>query len=118
MFNVNGITNENNKEHNKKFPLFQIILTEILIIGGSGSEKANALLNLIKEQNDIDKILLNEKDLSEAKYEFLSKKCEDTGTKQLNDSNAFTKCSNTMDDFYENIDYYNTIRKRKKNYCF
>ena len=51
-----------------------------MIIGGSGSGKANALLNLIKEQNDIDKILLNEKDLSEAKYQFLSKKCEDTGT--------------------------------------
>ena len=26
---------------------------------------------------------------------------------------AFTKCSNTMDDVYENIDEYNPTRKRK-----
>ena len=30
----------------------------------------NALLNLIKEQDDIDKIYLYAKDLSEPKYEF------------------------------------------------
>ena len=29
----------------------------ILIICGSGSRKTNALLNLIKEQDDIDKII-------------------------------------------------------------
>ena len=29
----------------------------ILIIGGSGSGKTNTLLNLIKEQNDIDKFI-------------------------------------------------------------
>ena len=28
----------------------------IIIIGGSGSGKTNALINLINEQNDIDKI--------------------------------------------------------------
>ena len=31
------------------------------------------------------------------------KKREDTGIKHLNDPNAFTECSNTMDDVYENI---------------
>ena len=46
----------------------------VLIIGGSGSGKTNALLNLIKEQDDIDKIYLYAKDLSELKYEFLIKK--------------------------------------------
>ena len=49
----------------------------MLIIGGSGSGKTNALLNLIQEQGDIDKIYLYAKDLSEPKYEFLIKKCED-----------------------------------------
>ena len=53
------------------------------------------------------------KDLSEPKYEFLIKKCEDAGTKHFNDSNAFIECSNTMDDVYENIDDYNPNRKRK-----
>ena len=51
------------------------------------------------------------KDLSEPKYEFLIKRCEDAGTKHLNDPNAFIECSNTMDDVYENIDDCNPSRK-------
>ena len=35
------------------------------------------------------------------------------GIKHLNDSNTFIKYSNTKDDVYNNIDYYNP--KRKKN---
>ena len=31
----------------------------------------------------------------------------------FNDSDAFIECSNTMDDFYENIDDYKTNRQRK-----
>ena len=53
------------------------------------------------------------KDLSESKYEFLIKKCEDAGIKHLEDPNAFIEYSNTMDDVYENIDDYNSSRKRK-----
>ena len=45
--------------------LFQIIRTEF---GGSGSGKTNALLNLIKEQDDTDKIYFYLKDLSESKH--------------------------------------------------
>ena len=84
-----------------------------MIIGGSGSGKTNALLNLIKEQSDIDNIYLYAKDLSELKYEFLIKKHEDAGTKHLNNSNAFIECSNIMGHVYENIDDYNPNRKRK-----
>ena len=79
----------------------------VLIIGGSGSGKTNALLNLI------DKIYLYAKDLSEPKYEFLIKKREDTGTKHLNDPNPFIECSNTMDGIYENIDDCNPSKKKK-----
>ena len=57
--------------------------------------------------------LLYAKDLSEPKYEFLIKKRENAGIKYLNDSNAFTECSNTMDDVYESIDDYNPSRKIK-----
>ena len=39
--------------------------------------------------------------------------CEDSGTKYLNDSNAFIECLNTMDGVYENIDDYNPNRQRK-----
>ena len=41
--------------------------------------KTNTLLNLIKEQDDIDKIYLYAKDLSEPEYEFFIKKHEDVG---------------------------------------
>ena len=48
---------------------------KMLIIGGSGSGKSNALLNLVKEQSCsdsiIDKIYLYAKDLSEPKSWFL-----------------------------------------------
>ena len=90
----------------------------IIIIGGSGSGKTNALINLINEQNDIDKVFLYARDLSEPKYEYLIKKRKDAGIKHLNNPNAFIKCSNMMDDVYENINDCNPIRKRKKINCF
>ena len=65
------------------------------------------MINLINEQNDIDKIYLYAKDLSEPKYEYLIKKRENAGIKHFNDPNAFIEGSNTMDDVYENIDDYN-----------
>ena len=113
MINLDSITNENNKEHNEKWPYIPDHPYRILIIGGSGSGKTNALINLINEQNDIDKIYLYARDLSEPKYEYLIKKREDVGIKHVNNSNAFIECSSTMDDVYENIHDYNPSRKRK-----
>ena len=43
-------------------------------------------------------------------------KSADVGTNYLNDPNAFTECSNTMDDVYENIDDYNPSRKKNSNW--
>ena len=113
MVNLDSITNENNKEHNEKWPFIPDHPYRILIFGGSGSGKINALLNLIKEQDDIEKIYLYAKDLSEPKYEFLIKKCEDVAIKYCNYPNAFIGCANTMGDFYQNMDDYNRSRKRK-----
>ena len=89
MINLDSITNENNKEHNGKWPYIPGHPYRILIIDGSGSGKTNSLLNLINEQSDIKKIYLYAKDLSEDKYEYLIKNRENAGIKNLNDSNAF-----------------------------
>ena len=77
MFNLDAITNKNNKDDDKKWPY------RMFIIGTSGSGKTNALLNFIQQGNDnlIDKIYLYAKDLSEAKYQFLIKKRENAGIK-------------------------------------
>ena len=85
MINLDSITNENNKEHNEKWPYIPDHPYRILIIGGSGSGKTNELINLIKEQdyNDvIDKICLYAKDLNGPKYQFLIVKHEYAGIKQ------------------------------------
>ena len=58
----------------------------MLIIGGSGSGKTNALLTLMNNQPDIDKIYLYAKDPYEAKYQFLINKREITGLKHLQDA--------------------------------
>ena len=114
MLNLDDITSENNKKHNKKWPFIPDHPYRILTIGCSGSGKTNALLNLIKEQDDIDNIYLYAKDLSEPKFEFLIKKQENVGIDQLNDPNTFIECSNRMNDVYQNIDDYKSSRKRKK----
>ena len=113
MIYLDSVTNESNKEHNEKWPYIPDHPYRILIIGGSGSGKRDTLLNLINEQDDINKIYLHAKDLREPKYEFLIKKRENAEIKHLNDPNAFIECSNTMDGIYENIDDYNPSRKRK-----
>ena len=67
MINLDSITNENNKKHNEKWPYIPDYPYRSLIIGGSGSVKTNALINLINEHNDTDKIYLYAKDLSKPK---------------------------------------------------
>ena len=78
-------------------------------------QKANALLNLIKKQDDdnlIDKIILYAKGLNELKYQFIIKKREDIRIKHLNDPKAFIEYSQYMDDVYNNINDYNPNKKR------
>ena len=84
----------------------------ILIVGGSGSGKTNALLNLINNEPDVAKKFLYAKDPYEVKYQLLINQRESTGLKYVNDSKAFIKYSNDMDDVYKNIEDYNPIKKR------
>ena len=113
MINFDEYVNENKTEHNGKLPYIPDHPYRILITGGSASGKTNTLLDLINEQNDIDKIYLYAKDLSEPKYEYLIKKRENVGIKHVNNLNAIIECSNTMDDVYENIHDYNLNRRGK-----
>ena len=116
MFTLNVFTNENNDEHNPKWLYIPDHPFRILIVGGSGSGKTNALLSLIKEQDSdklIDEIYLYAKDLNEPKYQFLIQKLEDVRVKYLNDRKAFIEYLNTMDDVHNNIDDYNPKRKKK-----
>ena len=66
MINFDSDTNENNTEHNSNWPYIPDHLYRILIIGGSGSGKTNALLNLTNNQPDIHKTYLYAKDPHEA----------------------------------------------------
>ena len=107
MINFDEYTNENKINHNPNWPYIPDHLYRILIIGGSGSRKTNALLNLINNQPGINKIYLYAKDPYEDKYQFLIKKRESIGLKHFNDPKAF------MDDIYKNINDYNHDKENK-----
>ena len=113
MINFDDYTNENIVEHNSKWSYIPDHPYRILTIGGSGSGKTNALLNLINNQPDIDKIYLYGKDPYEKKYQYLINKSEKVGLNHFNDPKAFMEYSNDMQNVYKNIDDYNPIKKRK-----
>ena len=111
MINFDDYANET--ENNLKQPYVPDHPYRILIIGGCGSGKTNALLNLINNQPDIEKIYFYAKDPYEAKYQFLITKRERAGLKHFNDSKAFIGYSNDMQDVYKNIKEYNIGKKHK-----
>ena len=113
MINFDEYTNENRVNHNPNYPYIPDHPYRILIIGGSGSGKTNALLNLINNQPNIDKIYLYAKDSYEDKYQFLINKRESIGLKHFNDPKAFIEYSNDMHDVYKNIDDYNPDKENK-----
>ena len=113
MINFDEIVSDNHTHHNENWPYIPDFPYRMLIIGGSGGGKTNALLNLINEQEDIDKIYLYVKDPYEPKYKYLIAKREAAGIKHLNNPKAFIDYSNDMNDVYKNIDDYNPGRKHK-----
>ena len=107
------IAKEYIKKYNQKWSEIPDHPYRILIIGGSGSGKTNAVLNLINHKPDIDKILSYAKDPYEAKQQILINKRESTVLKYFNDSKAFIEYSNDMEDIYKNIEEHNPNIKRQ-----
>ena len=113
MINFDEYTNENKIEHNSKWPYIPDHPYRILIIRGSGSGKTNALLNLINNQPDFDKIYLYAKDPYEKKNQYLINKREKVGLNHFNGPEAFMEYSSDMQDVYKNIEDCNPIKKCK-----
>ena len=109
MINFDNYTNENKTEHNPKWPHIPDHPYKILTVGGSGSGKTNALLNLINNQSDIDKIYLYVKDPCERKYQYLINKREKVGLVHFKDPRAFMEYSKDTEDIYKNIGDYNPV---------
>ena len=70
-------------------------------------------MNLIKNQEDFEKICLYAKDPYKAKYQYLINKREKLGLNHYDDRKAFMEYSNDIQDAYKNIEEYNTGKKRK-----
>ena len=113
MIYFDDYTNENKTEHNLKWPYVPDDPYRILIIGGSGSGKTNALLNLTDNQPDIDKIYLYAKDPHEAKCQYLITKREKVGLHHFNDPKAFTEYSTDIQNAYVSIEEYNLDKDNK-----
>ena len=113
MIHFDEHINENKIEHNLRWPYIPDHPYRILIVGGSGSGKTNALLNLINDEPYIDKIYLYAKDPYEAKYQYLINKREKVGLDHFDDHKAFIEYSNDMQDVYKSIEDYNPRKKRK-----
>ena len=113
MINFDDYANESKTEQNLKWLYIPDHPHRTLITGCSRSGKINALLNLINNQPDIDKIYLYAKDPYEAKYQYLINKREGVGINHFNDPKAFIEYSNDMQDVYKNIDEYNVDKEHK-----
>ena len=113
MINFDDSTKCKQKKHNLKWPYGPDYPYKILIIGGSRSGKTNALLNLINNQPDINKIYLYAKDPYETKYLSLINKRDSKGLKHFNDPKAFIEYSNNKQDVYKNTDEYNSDKEHK-----
>ena len=113
MINSDYYTNENKTEHNSTWPYIPDHPYRILIIGGSRSGKMNALLNLINNQPDTDKIYLYAKDPYEAKYQHLINRREKVGAGHFNYLKAFIEYSHDMQDVYKNIEECNPQKNVK-----
>lgn len=105
------VLQEKTKEHNPHQLHRLDHAYSVSVIGGSGSEKANALLNLISHQIYSDKFYLYAKYPFELKYQVLINKLENADLKHCDSFKVFVNYSKDMDNIYENFDEYNANKK-------
>ena len=103
MINFDDYANENKTQHNLQWPYIPDHPYRMLITGGAGSVKTNALLNLINTQPDTDKMFLYSKDPYEAKYQHFIDRRKKVGLNHYHDRQDFIEYSNDMQDVYKNI---------------
>ena len=113
MINFDDYVDENKTKHNKNWLHTPDYPYRILVIGGSGSGRTNALLNLIDNQPGIDKIYLYVKALYDAKYQYLTNIRTRVWLKLFSDPRVFIEYWNYMHNVYKNIDEYNPDKDRK-----
>ena len=100
--------------HNPNWLYISDCLYRILIIGYSGSDKTNVLLNSVKHQRpDIGNTYLFVKIPFKSKYQSLINGREKSGIKKLKSLKAFIDYSQKIDAVYENLVDYNLTKKRK-----
>ena len=97
MSNFDYITKPDIKEDNPNWSEISNHPYRIIIVGGSGSNKTNALLKVINHELDINNFFIYTKDLCKAKYRLIISKRECTGLNYYNDPKAFIEYSNGMD---------------------
>ena len=113
MINFDEYTNKNKKERSLNWPYISDQPYRILIIGNDYGNINNGLLNLMNNQQDIDKIYMYAKDPYEDKYQYLINKRESVGLKHFNDPKAFIEYSNALHDIYKNINNYHPDKENK-----
>ena len=113
MFNLDNMINENNKEHNEKWPFISRSPEQNFNNWSLWIWKNKCIIEFNKSVGWYWLNLFVYKRFKWTKVWILIKKRENAGIKHFNDAKAFIECSNTMDEVYENIDDYNPNRERK-----
>ena len=100
--------------HNPNWTYILHYLHRTLIIGGSGSDKTNVLLYLIKKSTTryVQNLFICQRSIrikESIAYQWKGK----VGIKKFKNKKAFINYSQTNDIVYENLEDYNTTKKRK-----
>ena len=107
MIIFDDVREENRNERKPSWTPIYDCPFRILLISGSASRKANALLDLVINQPYVDYIYLYVKVPFEVKNQLLIKKCKNVGLTYCNNFKAFTEYFNDINNIDKKIEKYN-----------